>query len=265
MTTTRSSKALCPGRACLACLAVFVPVAMIAAPATAEVFKYTDSALFQAKMTQLSLIQSTQDFEGVPAGTTISDPGSLDWITFSNMNSPVYGPFELEVQNVYGTTSDYNYLGVSYPNPLDVLFIGGDEFDMAFGSSHAIGLFIITGEDPVGDPGPPEIEPTIYDADVQLVVGTETAYLDVDNVQDTLLEGGLVYFLGVIDDTNTFSTAGLRYAEEAIDATTFNIDDITRGSPIPEPSAVVGLSSLAFCGLVAGVWRWRKRRNAQTS
>ena len=203
--------------------------------ASAAVTSYTSSASFFADLASNSLIPATENFDAATAGTTIPDGGSVGGIGFNNFG--LGSGTQLIIDNQFSTTSPGNYLGVDNAANSN-LIIGGDTFSLSFSSSFAIGFNIITAE---------TANFSIFDNDVQLVVpGLGTALLDVDAPEATLADGSTVYFLGLIDPAASFTGANIAYDPAAVNAMTYNIDDITTAIPEPSGAALLSLAGLGF-------------------
>ena len=210
-----------------------------AGQAEGAVTTYTSSSSFMSALGAEGLTARTQDFEGITAGTTYSDPATMDWLTL--MNSSVAD--DLLVTNQFETTSGDNYLGLDNAANSN-LFLNGLTIDLSWtGSAYAIGLNFITAEVP---------NVSLFDDDISLTVatagnGTVVANLDVDAQDGTLPAGDRVFFIGIIDDTNPFSSANLDTVTGGGPLILFNIDDVTTG--IPEPSTtLLLLGSLLLVG-----------------
>jgi hypothetical protein len=106
---------------------------------------YTDSASFFADLPGAA---TTADFDGLSSGDVIASGGTADGITFTYD----FGGVDLIVTDgtagggggPFDTTSPPNFLGT---NDFDVL-LDGDDLVLGFASANAIGLFIITAEEP---------------------------------------------------------------------------------------------------------------------
>jgi hypothetical protein len=204
------------------------------APAGALPVAYTDEAAFSAALPGPAVVA---DFDGIAAGTVIPSGGSADGITFSYD----FGGVDLIVTDgdqaggggPFDTTSPPNFLGTS---DFDLL-LDGDDLGLGFAAANAIGLFIVTAEVP---------GVTLFDGDIRLSAGGATASLDVDAVQQTLADGSLVFFLGVVDVAATLTSASLETFGGG-GAFLFNVDDIV--TAVPEPGAFAllapGLALLA--------------------
>ncbi len=197
-------------------------------PAQAAIV-YTSPVDFAAATS--SLDTNTLDFEGATLGTVIPSGSGLGGITF------VYDIFglDLAVVNDFNTTSGTQYLGLNDPDNSNV-FLAGDVFSMSFAPSRAIGMYFITSG------GTPE------SGSIQLITPLGIAS-SAATPWTVLGDGAAVYFLGVVADPSdaSFSTASIDFVETSKGQFQFNVDDITLGSPIPEPS----LGLLVVAGLCA--------------
>jgi len=192
---------------------------------------YTSSAAFLAA---LPGAPSIADFDGLTSGDVIPSGGSADGITFTY----AFGGVDLIVTDgsaaggggPFATTSAPNFLGTT---DFDVL-LDGDDLVLGFATASAVGLFIVTAEVP-GD--------TLFDGDLGLSAAGTTAYLDVDAVEQTLSDGGIVFFLGVIDPAASFTTASLDGFGGG-GAFAYNVDDVVTAVPEPSSALLLGLGLL---------------------
>ena len=198
----------------------------------AALLTFTDQASFLAALPGPA---STLDFDGLSAGSTIADGDTVDGITF-NYN---FGGVEMKVSDAYATTSPTNFLGTT---DLDILQ-DGDDFDLSFGSVNAIGMFFITADE-------------MFDGDIALSAGGTSVGLNVADAGTDLGDGGIPYFLGIIDDTNTFTTASITTIGGGFFL--YNVDDITT-AVVPLPGAL-WLFVSGLLGLIAV----RKKFNNQS-
>ena len=204
---------------------------------------YTSRAAFDTALGAAGLSPSTLDFDATAAGTTIGTGSSLGGITF------VYdfGGVQMQVSDVFDTTSSPNFLGTDDGD----LFQSGDNFDLSFGATNAIGMFFISAD---------EIGSSLLDEDIALTVGTTSALLDTLAVEQTLADGSNVFFLGLIDVASTFTGASV--TSFCCEFFFFNVDDIvtaTSAQQVPAPGTL-GLFGAALIGLLA-----RRRRKSGRS
>ena len=161
------------------------------------------------------------DFDRMTAGMTIEDAASAGGITFQYD----FNGLPMKVTQLYATTSAPNFLGTSDGG----IFHDGDNFTLSFSPGSAIGLFFISA-----DP--------LLDGDISITAGSVTASLVADDVYATLTDGSRVYFLGIVDDQEGFTSASV----EALAGGFFlyNVDDIitapfretvTAGLDVPKP------------------------------
>ncbi len=136
------------------------------------------------------------DFDRMPAGTTIEAFASAGGITFEYD----FDGLPMKVTHLYATTSAPNFLGTGDGG----MFHDGDDFTLSFPPGSAVGLF--------------------FDGDISVTVGAVTAKLVAKHVHATLIDGSRVYFIGIVDDQATFTSASI----EALAGGFFlyNIDDI---------------------------------------
>ncbi len=208
----------------------------VASASNAAIVTYTDQSVF---LLDLPGVASTLDFDSLTAPTTINSGDTLDGITFtynfSGTDMVVTDGNQFGGGGPFDTTSGSNFLGT---NDLDI-FLDDDDFTMTFGTVNAVGMFFITAEEP---------GTTIFDDDIQLTVGTDTALLDVDAVQQTLGDGALVFFLGLIDTTGAFTSASITTPNTS-GAFLYNIDDITTTTVVPLPgSSLLFMSGVILLG-----------------
>jgi hypothetical protein len=198
-------------------------ILMLTSTAHAAPVTYTDQALFMAALPGPA---NTLDFDGLAAGTTIASGSTVDGITFTYD----FGGVQMMVSDVFATTSFPNFLGT---DDADVLQ-DGDNFDLSFSPVNAIGMFFITA-----DP--------MLDNDITLSAGGASVGLSVLDAGTDLGDGGIPYFLGIIDNTSAFTAASITTIGGGFFL--YNVDDITT-AVVPLPGALwLFLSGLA--GLLA--------------
>ncbi|AMK75619.1 hypothetical protein A1342_14405 [Methylomonas methanica] len=162
------------------------------------------------------------NFDSNAAGSLIAEGGTLGGITF---NYPTLASFGVTMQIVTGspTTSSPNFLGTDDGG----LFQAGDGFSLSFAASHAIGMFFISA-----DP--------IFDDDIGLTVNSTTASLMVSDAI-ALDAVNNAYFLGIVDDTNTFNSVEVS-SLSCGGCFLYNVDDIitatTSSNSVPTPSVI---------------------------
>lgn len=185
---------------------------------------YTDATLFSNALAGATV--NTLTFEGQTAPSTVADGDTLEGITF-NHDLADFG-VSMIVTDGFDTTSPGNFLGTNDSN----VFLDGDNFDLGFGPVNAIGMFFISAD-------------TMFDGDITLTAGGETASLVAGDGGADLGDGGIPYFLGIVDTMNSFTLAEIvAFGGDPNDVFFFfNVDDITTAtftgvSPIPLPGAV---------------------------
>lgn len=204
----------------------------------AAFFTYTDSDAFDTAITGFT--RSTEHFDAALPGTTVADGGSVGGITFDYS----FSGYELAITDgdEFGgtlpapTTSPSNFLAAT----IDDLLVGGDDVSFTFAPANAIGLFVISAE---------EADTTLFDDDLTLNVAGESALLDVHAPARDLGGGNFAYFLGMINDSATFTSASLTAAAPAVDSITYVVDDITLAivpTSIPAPASLL----LLLTGLI---------------
>jgi hypothetical protein len=228
------------GVACL--LAAFLPTGR------ANVTGYTNQSDFNTAVSSGFNPLSVTNFDSLTTGTIIPSGGSVNGITFNY--SIGGGAYQLQVGSTFDTTSSPNYLGTTG----DDAFLSGDQFTLNFASPvQAVGLFVISGgNDLAGD----------YTLSVS--GGSVPSSGSTDSTYGTLGDGGNVYFLGLVDSTQTFTSA--TFSSLGGLGIPFNIDDISTttaaaqqggGGTVPEDPSTFGLLTGALAGLLA----LRRRRS----
>ena len=212
-------------------------------PVQAAPIVFTDRTAFDAAVAALtSPTVSTLDFDAVAAGTLIADGDTLGGITF---DYPTLAGFDvsLMVTDAFDAPSGSNSLGTDDDDVLQ----DGDDLVLSFAAVNAIGLYIIFAPDP------------LLDGDVELTAGGMTASLDaIGGLKVTLVDGGLVYFLGLVDSVSTFTSASITTSHDGFsEEFLWNADDIVtaaagNGTPqVSEPGILallgLGLAVLGLC------------------
>lgn len=201
---------------------------MIGEIGQAGIMTYTDRASFDLALIGLGYTSQTIDFDGEVDGSIVPHFGSVGAITFQY---GLAGGAQLMVSDEFATTSGANFLGTD-----DGSFSlqDGDSFTMSFSPRAAIGLYLISIDQ-------------LFDGDFELTVGGSTASLAVSDQQQTLVDGASVYFLGLVDDSTSFTSATLSTHGPG-GAFLYNVDDILLGytvpAAVPEPSCLLALISL---------------------
>ena len=200
---------------------------------TAAPIAFTDRAAFDAAVSGLTNVSSsTLDFDGLSAGTTIADGGTVDGITFNYSELASFG-IDMQVSTGFDTTSGSNFLGTTDAD----LFLDGDNFSLDFGPVNAIGMYFISA-----DP--------MFDDDITLTAGGATASLVASDEQSLFADGGVAFFLGIIDDAATFTSASIETI--GLGAFLYNVDDIVTAKANPPVVGVAepGILALFALGLV---------------
>jgi hypothetical protein len=207
----------------------------------AGIMTYTSQATFSADVSSLGYVSQVATFDSEVVGTIIPSGSANSGITFGYS----FGGPQIKVSDLYSTTSGANFLGTDDGSDL---LQDGDDFSMSFGARTAIGLYLISVD-------------TLFNGDFTLTVGGSTAFLDAGSVQQTLSDGSSVYFLGLIDDSSTFTSASLS-THGGGGAFTYNVDDIITANDVvavPEPT-----SALLFASMTAALWGVSRRRSMRT-
>jgi hypothetical protein len=202
---------------------------------------YNDAGAFAAAIDGYDT--RVESFESVTAGTLIASADIIGAFTFTYTfgNLPSGDPLNLGVSDgtIFGgslpapTTDGTQFLAT---NDSDLL-LGGDDFTISFSESNAIGLWVISADQPGVD---------ILDGDLVLEAAGITAELDID-VSEALPDGNFAYFLGIVDAAVGFRDAALNGTFAG--APTFVVDEITVGRPastMPAPA----MPFLVLAGLI---------------
>jgi hypothetical protein len=186
-------------------LLAVLAVGLLAGLAQAAPQDYTDRPTFDAALPGAS---TTLDFDGATANSLIPSGNAVGGITFTYALDGVSLKVSTESGSSYSTTSSAHFLGT---DDADILQ-DGDTITLTFAPVSAIGLYVISND-------------TMQNNDVTLSAGGATAnLLDTAPQGGPLGDGSAVYFLGVIDEQATFSTATLSTAGNG--EFLFNTDDI---------------------------------------
>ena len=201
----------------------------VTSTANAALLTFTDQAAFLAALSGPS---NTLNFDSLAAGTTIANGDTVDGISFHYD----FGGVQMQVSDGFNTTSSPNFLGT---DDADVLQ-DGDDFDLSFGPATAIGMFFMTADE-------------MFDDDIILSAGGASVGLSVFDAGSDLGDGGIPYFLGIIDTASSFTTASITTIGGGFFL--YNVDDITT-SPVPLPAAF-WLFLSGFAGLFAAAKKAR--------
>jgi hypothetical protein len=224
-------------------IALLISLVTLVGVPTASATPFTDPALFSAAVSLLPASSTTLDFESVAVGTTIpSSGGSLGDITFASST------LDLIVSTGFSTTSGDGYLGLDDGG--DEVFMPPDDlWGMTFASPlRALGLYFISSDE-------------LFAGDIVLTTPIGTA--ENGTAPQTLADGGLAYFIGIVSETTPFSVADVTYGPAVTDTFfLYNVDDITTvtdaAAPIPEPSTIL-LTSPVLAVM------WMRRRSTRRS
>ena len=175
---------------------------------------YTD---YSSYMAALPGSASTLDFDSLSSGYIISDGDTIGGITFIYN----FGSVQMMVSDAFDTTSPENFLGTDDAN----VFQDGDDFNLSFGPVNAIGMFFITAD-------------LMDDNDITLSAAGTSVGLSVADAGADVGDEGIPYFLGIIDDTNPFTTASIDTNGGGFFL--YNVDDITTSlsASVPDVSVI---------------------------
>jgi hypothetical protein len=211
----------------------------LAAPSAQAASTFVDWNLFQDAISGFGTY--VESFETVTAGELIQSGDSLGALQF---NYTFADSLRLAVSggdSFGGFLPAPTYDGVNFlaTNDGDLL-VGGDDFGVAFNPTRLLGLWIIS-EDEVGV--------DIRDGDLVLNAAGTSVALDIDSLT-AIGNNNFAYFLGIVDETNPFTSATLTAAVSG--APLFAVDYIviegdTFDAPVPASPLLMmlGLAGLA--------------------
>jgi hypothetical protein len=202
----------------------------------AALLTFTDQAAFLAALPGAA---NTLDFDSQAAGTLIPSGSTIDGVTFNydfgGVSLAVTDGAQYGGGGPFNTTSGTNFLGT---NDADVLQ-DGDEFSLSFAPVNAIGMNFITAA--LADP--------MMDDDIILSAGGTSVGLNSLAAGTDLGDGGIPFFLGIINTSATFTTADISNIGGGYFL--YNVDDITTAvSVVPIPGAI-WLFASGLLGLIA--------------
>ncbi|MCA9471623.1 MAG: PEP-CTERM sorting domain-containing protein [Nitrospirales bacterium] len=197
----------------------------------AATLRFTSDSAFQAALPGPA---SVVNFDNVNAGTPIFEGVPFQGMTFMSNVDTVPGRAGLLVSAQFLTTSPLNFLGVDDGFTNEFLF--GDELTLDFTDPiQAIGLSLVAA-------------PRATLANDFLLVAGGGSVFNTDIPEQTLFDGGEVFFLGLISDQPFRTAQIISFGDQLDTALGFNIDDITSVSSanpaaVPEPSALLLLGT----------------------
>jgi hypothetical protein len=168
-------------------------------------------------------------------GDFISDGETVGGIRF---NYPTLAGYGLSMM-----ITDYHELGIDDGDA----FQDGDDFNLSFVASNAIGMYFISGDE-------------MWNEDITLSVGSYAVDLNT-GISVDLGDDYYAYFLGIIDPDTTFMTADIITSTGVNGVFLYTVDDITLASSgassVPEPTTLILLGS-GLLGLAGARRRFRK-------
>ncbi len=217
-------------------------LALVSATAQSAPIAYTNRVEFLTALTGLTTHTLDFDSDSINAGLLIGNGDALDGITF-NYNELASYDVSMQVRNDNLTTSGTNYLGTDDGG----VFLDGDDFDLSFSNSFAIGMtFITAGE--------------MLNGDITLTAGNTSVGLVA--AAGVPLDDDSVYFLGIIDTAAAFTTASVTaFGGPGGPWFVYNVDDIVTANLYapPNPASVPASLALILAGLSPLGWQLRRR------
>lgn len=186
---------------------------------------YQSSSDFFDDLSALGLVSDIHGFDAMTPGP-IPSGGTADGITFEYALS---GGRSLSVNDsgAVPTRSENNELGADAG--FQGALVDGDGFDMSFAATHAFGLFVQADED------------DIFADDFTLSFAGEVVG-NLGDGEESLDPNTQLFFLGIIDADNVWSTASLESFFATGSSYFFTVDDIvTAAVPIPATFGLLGL------------------------
>ncbi len=195
-------------------------------PALATPIGFTDPNQFLAAIGAMASL--TENFDARPTGQVIDEGATLGALTYQYDLQTSFG-VSMQVRDDFDTTSGSNALGTDDAG----VFQEGDAFTLAFDPANAFGLFFI-----LSDPAAA--------GEISLTAGGAT--VANDGMPAPLADGGLVYFIGIVDAMATFGSAAIDFPLGPAGNFLFTVDDITIASvvAVPDPTlpALLGVGAL---------------------
>ena len=162
-------------------------IPLLGSTATSQTLVHTDISSFNFALDADATI-TVLDFDSLQSGDDILDGNVLDGFEFDFDFSGV----DLQVGGGSTTSSEPNYLGTTDADMLQ----DGDDFDIVMEPSNAFGLFFISKD-------------ALLDGDITLSFNGAAVQAVATDVQQTLEDGSLVYFLGVTNEAETSTLASI--------------------------------------------------------
>jgi len=216
--------------------ALCIAIVLICSASNASFVTYTDQAAF---LNALPSSTQTLNFDSLSAGTAIANGDTFSGITFNynfdGISMAVTDGDQFDGGGPFDTTSGSQFLGT---NDFDI-FLDGDDFNLSFAPVNAIGMMFITAD-------------AMFENDIILSTDGGSIGLSVADAGADLGDGSIPYFLGIIDNSNSFTSANITTTGNGFFL--YNVDDITT-AVVPLPGALWWFGS-GLVGLMAS-----RRRN----
>lgn len=225
-----------------ALISVVLLVFFIPQKVDGDVFTYTSRSAFDVALAASGYSSHSVGFDSVATPYVVADGIAFDGLTF---NYSFSGDVQLQISDFFATTSGPNSLGTDDGS---ATLQDGDSFSISFAARSAVGLYLITAD-------------SLVNGDLQLTVGSDAALLDASAVQQTLPDNAKVYFLGLLNNSDTFSLATLT-THGGGGAFTFNVDDVVLASAtVPEPAFILPVTASLLLA-TRHCRRWRRQRTS---